>query len=284
MGNRYADIGTLERRITNGQTFDTGDVINALRVLDAASRDIDGECNRHFYAETKTVYLTGSGRYIQEVDFDLISVSALLVDDDGDRVYETTLVEGTDFELANLDNDDDSATPYNAIRLLDDGALSVFPRRKRAIKLTARVGYSAETEAVLTSAGAAVTGTLADATDTTLATSAVASPELAAGMVLRIESEDVEIISGTASPFVVKRGANGTTAAGHTAAAVSRYVYPSDIIEATLIQAGRLFQRVKNPQLPSIIMAPGLGDMQLQVGLDIDVRNSVARLKRYTTH
>lgn len=284
MNNAYADIGAFTRRFTAGQQLDETDQLQALVTLLAASRGIDNYTRRTFYAETATRLFHGSGAPALEINEDIISVGSLAVDTDGDRVYETELVEGTDYELANIDDEEDDQPPYGIIRLLPNGSLSRFPRHRRAVQLTGRWGYSENLEPVLTSAGVAVTGTLSDDSTTTLTTSGAGFPEIAPGMTLRIGNEDVYIRSGLVSPFVVDRGVNGTTAAPSTAVALSKYVYEADVVEATLIQTGRLWQRRNTPLLPALISAPNMGDMQLATGLDPDVQlllRRVAKLRSF---
>jgi len=280
MPNLYADIGSYQRYgIPSGAALDADDVTVALALIESASRAIDSATRRKFYNRIATRYLRGDGWRTLELDEDLISLSALLVDEDGDRVYEITLAESTDYELGNTDNEDDSEPPFDVIRLLEDASISAFPRGRRSVKVTGIWGYSAAVAAMLTSAGVAVTGTLADAADTTLATSAVASPEIAAGMTLKIESEQVYILSGTASPFVIQRGVNGTVAAAHAAAALSRYVYEPDIVNATLLQAARFWKRRETPIQP-IIAGPGIGSFVGQQQLDEDIAAMISRLRR----
>jgi len=282
MSNLYGDVGMFQRRFLDGQALDSDDRLLALQIIGAASRSVDGLARRKFYAESTTRLLRGNGARTLELAFDLASVTSLKFDEDDDRVYELTLVEGTDFELAGEDDENDDRPPYRLVRLLNAGQRQAFPVGRRTIQLIGREGYSNNVEAVLTSAGAAVTGTLADTTDTTLATSAAAYPEIAPGMTLRIESEDVYVLPGAiASPFVVKRGVNGTTAAAHTAAAISSYVYEDDVVGAVLVQTGRLWKRKDSPMLSTLLNAPMFGDMQLSAGLDPDVQMQIARLKRF---
>jgi len=282
MYNLYADVGAFERRILHGQTLGSADVQEALRMLGAASRSVDAEIRRTLYALTATRYFNGNGRAVLDMRADLISVTTLKVDEDDDGVHEVSLVEDTDYVLENPDAEDEYVPPFTRIRILTsrEPVVSAFPRGRQTVELAGRFGYAEDTSAVLTSAGVAVTGTLTSASDTTLATSASASPEISAGMTLQIGTEDIFVLAGAASPFTVARGVNGTTAAAHSAAAISRYVFDDDAVEATMLQVGRLWKRKDVPILP-VIAAPGIGEMQLPMSLDPDLQAMLSRLRRY---
>jgi len=70
------------------------------------------------------------------------------------------------------------------------------------------------------------TGTLADASDTSMVTDSDASGTLNIGEVVLIESEHVRISAISGTTVTVSRGHNGTTAAAHTAAAIKRLLVP----------------------------------------------------------
>jgi hypothetical protein len=121
-----------------------------------------------------------------------------------------------------------------------NGQRSVLQHRRRLIELAGRWGFTEETETIEAS-GTPITGTLADANDLTLETSADA--DLSIGQTLRLGDEQVYIFGSATSPWIVARGINGTTAAPHAAVAVNRYVYVTGVVMATLILAGRLIKR-----------------------------------------
>jgi len=122
----------------------------------AASRAIDGYKGTRFYAATETRYFTAvPGSYSLAID-DLVSATSVTVDTDGDGVYETTWVEGTDFELdppnAALDGQpkrrlviagSSGFTYWNGRSWEYDPDGATFPRFDRAIKITGSFGWAA---------------------------------------------------------------------------------------------------------------------------------------------
>ena len=131
MPNLYASLGMLKSALNKTTTTDDTEL---LRELDRVSREIDNFTGRQFYAETATRYFGGRGRVSLRVD-DLISVSSLTVDDNGDDTYEITLAVTTDYFLE-PDNPIQN-TPYSHIRLNPNSSLlGAWPRGPRAVKVT----------------------------------------------------------------------------------------------------------------------------------------------------
>jgi hypothetical protein len=287
MANLYADLGAFQRRVQKGNEFSANDALEAARILGAASRTIEGYTRRRFYplVETRDFSPRAGLRFIEIPE--CLAISSLTLDTDADGVYETTLVEGTDFDLIN-DYDEErglDAPPFTIVRLLENGAMPVWEsafnslHQFKILRIAATWGYSQNTETLLTSAGVAVTGTLTDANDLTLATSAVSAYPLYTGVSLKVASEQLYIRGAIATPFVVDRGQNGTTAAAQSAVALSRYVYEPEVVEATLIQCSRLWKRREVPLYP-VLAAPGVPDLVLAQGLDLDIQELLTRVKR----
>lgn len=238
--NLYADVNAFRGLFINNQTLDANDQAAVIRALEAASRRVDDMTHRTMYAETATRVLNGNGRSWMWVP-DLLAVTTIKLDEDGDRTFELTLAAAADYYLKRRGYKDEDALPYTTLELDHvNGQRTSLLKQRRLVQIVGRWGYIEETEAV-ESAGTAITGTLADATDLTLATSADA--DLGIGQTLKLENEQVYISGGTTSPWTVVRGVNGTTAAAHAAVAVNRYVYTPKIVQATLILAGRLIKR-----------------------------------------
>lgn len=72
-------------------------------VVNAASRAIDKYCGRRFYSAVETRYFEAHNTWELDVD-DLLAVTSLKSDDNGDGVYENTWTVSTDYLL----------WPYNA--------------------------------------------------------------------------------------------------------------------------------------------------------------------------
>lgn len=204
-----------------------------LRTIESVSRAIDQELKpRAFYSQVATRYFDteGEDELWTSPAGDLLSVTTLKLDEDGDGVYELTLTENTDFYL----------WPYNVEQKdridlrVSQGARSAFPPGRRRVEVVGKWGYSEDTDAAGT-LGAAISS--ASATTATL----TAGHDVEAGDTIIIDSEQIyvgAVSSNTASELV--RGINGTTAATHLiSAAVSVRRYPADIEHATIMQLTR---------------------------------------------
>lgn len=95
----YASVEELKSRL--GITG-TGDDFELTMAVQAASRDIDEICGRYFWRGADTRTYVPESAWAQPLD-DLVSVTTLKMDRDGDGVFEETWTAGTDYAL----------TPYN---------------------------------------------------------------------------------------------------------------------------------------------------------------------------
>ncbi len=238
--NLYADLVAFQELFVHNITLDDSDRDAVLRALESGSRRVDSMTHRTFFAETATRILDGDGLPWQWIP-DLLAATTIKLDEDGDRVFEITLVEPTDYYLKRRGYKDEDALPATTLELdAVNGQRGTLLQRRRLIELAGRWGFTEETEAVEDS-GTPITGTLADATDITLLTSANA--DLAIGQTLLLGTEQIYVSGATLSPWTVVRGVNGTTAVAHAAVAVNRYVYVPGVVQAALIIAGRLIKR-----------------------------------------
>lgn len=213
-----------------------------VRLIESVSRGFDGArvLNRQVFAEYGTRYVDGDGSRELLLDFDLLAVTGLTVDTDGDGTYETTLTEGTHYRL----------TPRNrpnkrAIELLSAATISAWPEYPDAVRIVGQFGYRAMWE----STGQTVQNvTEISAGGTSL--QLTASAALAVGDLLVIESEEVYV---TAIPdgthATIERAQNGTTAAAHAnGTAINRRRYPADIELACRLQVARVFGEMRTGQ------------------------------------
>lgn len=99
MANEYVSVVDFkdEYAITDGI-----DDKAIARVVESVSRWVDAYCGRQFFPVTQTRYFTPKSCYVVDVQ-ELVTVTTLKTDDNGDRVYETTWAS-TDYDLE----------PYNA--------------------------------------------------------------------------------------------------------------------------------------------------------------------------
>ena len=108
--------------------------------IDAASRQIDGHCERVFYStETARIY-TALDNYLVEID-DLAAITELLTSSDGDG-FDTTWAS-TDYQLEPLNGQAGGiSSPATFIRATGD---FLFPRlgQEALVKVTGTFGWSA---------------------------------------------------------------------------------------------------------------------------------------------
>lgn len=204
-----------------------------LGYLEDASRRIDDVCMRHFYSlAAETRYYNGDGRAELTFNDDLLSVTTLKVDEDGDGTFETTLTANTDYwlwpynPLANQ--------PYKRVDLNPSGLLRAWPAGPRRAQIVGTFGYSNETETVRTPLGDVVqlNGAInSSVTTVTLDPDHGVDP----GEVLAVDSEQLYVVAVSENTLTVERGVNGTTAASHSDNAdVARRVYPRRVSEVCL--------------------------------------------------
>jgi len=112
-----------------------------------ASRAIDAYKGTRYYAVSETRYYTARTSYDREIQTDdLVSASTVALDRDGDRVWEETLVEGTDYALDPINAPLDGR-PYSQITLLPNAGISL-PMQPHGIKVVASFGWSAAPQQV----------------------------------------------------------------------------------------------------------------------------------------
>ena len=286
--NTYLDLTTL-KDIKTGLNITSSDYdARLLDLVEAVSRSIDEYCSRVFYVSLATKYYSGvaddsisrldpwggpiiqtrgggalsreSARLWLTDGDDLLSVTSLTMDTDGDRTYETTLDSATDYRL----------WPYNEtpkIRVdLDivNGQLASWGYGDARVKITGKWGYQENlitlvpTMGVLASSG--VTATTS------------ASTGLAIGQTWLIDAEQVYVTAGSGTSWTITRGVNGTTAASHLAASVMYlYRYPGQVMTATMIQTSRIWKR-KDDGFATVVGSEEMGNMRIWKGLDPDVQ------------
>lgn len=252
-----------------GVTGTTSDAVYE-RLIERVSREFEAECGRHFYAYSGTRYYQGRSMRSPArllLPHDLISVSSLLVDEDGDDTYELTLAANTDYWLGPYEAAE-RGEPYWYIELNPNGTqLGSWPRHPRAVKLAGLFGYGYELQAAGT-LGAAIS----DTAGTSVTMTAGHSVEL--GDTLIVESEQMYVSAVSTNTLTVTRGINGTTAATHAnGTAVSIRRYPRDVEEAVMERAVGLRW---DSQGGYDMAAPLVGDPAIGTG----ARASYARWRR----
>lgn len=140
MANEYATSAELKVWMRIGVADVVDDTAVALAV-EAASRLIDNRCGRRFYAATETRIMRTFNPEVCFVD-DLLSITTLKQDLDGDGVFET-LWAATDYSLhpRNAANHVPPA-PYSEIRCTRNGTKS-FAVRRDDIEIVGSWGFAA---------------------------------------------------------------------------------------------------------------------------------------------
>ncbi len=237
--NLYIGLDAWERRYAYDVDLPSANRTELEGIIEHASRDVDTFAHRVFFAELKVLTLDGLGEPWLDVP-DLLVVTSIKLDENRDRVYETTMAD-TDFFLQRTDHE----RPYDAFpktRIVLDtqnGDFALFQWQEKLILLDGEWGYGNDVE----NTGA----TVQDAVEQ----SAIAKELLVVdgsvfsiGDTLRLGTEQEYVTDVAGNTLGVTRGVNGTTAVAHlNGVQIDRYVYPRQVVEATQIQAIRLWKR-----------------------------------------
>lgn len=144
--NGYATLAQLRARL-GFATADTADDTILEAIVAAVSRWIDLHCGRRFWVNSvaEARYYTATDSDLLLCPDDVVTVTALACDEDGDRVYERTWA-ATDYDLepynATLDGQ-----PYTRIAVTPNGQYA-FPTMAKAVKVTGTFGWSAVPDAI----------------------------------------------------------------------------------------------------------------------------------------
>lgn len=193
--NLYANLTDIKRSLgITGTTFDAALVVLA----ESICRAIDDECGRAFYPVTATRYYDGDGKDKLWLGDDLLTVTTLKTDDDGDGTYESTLAV-TDYWLW-----PDNSSPKRRIDINPEGSYASFPSGRRRVQLVGIFGYSNDTETV---------GTLGEAVDgTETVITMTAGHSVSIGDTVYWGTEQAYVSGISTNDLTVVRGVNGTTA------------------------------------------------------------------------
>jgi hypothetical protein len=109
------------------------------------------------------------------------------------------------------------------------------------------------------------------------------SPRFQAGQLLKVDSEYMHLVAANTgtNTLTVVRGANGSTAASHSAAApISVYVPPADIAEIALRWAGWLYKMEDAGDFGGATTEPALGGIAVPPAIPPDLAETLANLRR----
>jgi hypothetical protein len=125
----YTSVEELKSRL---KITDTGDDFELQLAVQSAARAVEGYCGRFFYQVSDTRTFVPYNIYEQPLA-DLVSVSALNVDMDGDGIFEQPWTQGVDYQLAVGEWDFNTlatgeARPYTWARVINSvGGGRFFP-------------------------------------------------------------------------------------------------------------------------------------------------------------
>lgn len=211
--NLYCRLSVAKKAL-GGFGSGTGQDAALLTAIESVSRELDTLTGRRFYArDAQTVYAGRAGSYFSpaaelRLPMDFASLTTVTVDEDGDGVYELTLVENTDYwtEPENRETHE----PITALYLDPNGTqLGAWPRHRRAVKLVGATGYSRETELT----GSLLSAAIASTSATTFTIDDGTDVEV--GETIIVDSEQMDITAISTNTLTVVRGINGSTAATH---------------------------------------------------------------------
>lgn len=230
----YAHVLDLLQDVNaEGVTAGHGDLARSIEEASKAFETAAG--GRQFYSTLETRYFDGDGKSCLWVG-DLLSITTLKFDDDGDGTYEETLDTG-DYWL--WPDNVRTGYGYRRIDLNPEGDYSAFPTGRRKVQIVGKFGFSEITKAVV--GAAQITGTVGTTSGLTITASATVASLLSVGDTFFLGTEEMgPIVSPpTVSILVEARGINGTTAATHSAVDMYQRRFPADIERAVRADAAR---------------------------------------------
>jgi hypothetical protein len=108
--------------------------------IEAASRMIDAETNRCFFATTATRDFTPSDSYVVYTD-DLASITTVAIDPDGNGTFDTTLAT-TDYQAEPLNSvSSGGAFPTYRLRMIGDYLLPIWGKQA-TVRVTGSFGFT----------------------------------------------------------------------------------------------------------------------------------------------
>jgi hypothetical protein len=109
--NGYCTLAEVKAALRISDSTDDTLLENA---IEGASRRIDGFTGRFFYQQSAAISMYTRDIYTVQLQNDLVSVTTLKTDDNGDGTFETTWTANTDYQLQPL-NTVLQSRPYNRI-------------------------------------------------------------------------------------------------------------------------------------------------------------------------
>ena len=232
MAHVYASLAQLNDHIRDDGSVKFASEASTIRnrkraILEAVSRDLEGFCMRSsfgsgFGPRTGTNRYSGDGGSTLDLNDDLLSITSLTTKGSL-GASGTTHTEETDFITFPFDR-----TPKRRIYGRGTTGSMVFPWGLRTVEIVGSWGYADDR-----TTATATTSAIASTTTTSITVSDAA--EFSPAQTIRIDSEQMHVTGVSGTTLTVERGANGTTAATHAAAAaIDIYRYHPDVHLACL--------------------------------------------------
>lgn len=143
----YTSLATMKATLElTGETFADPDITLAIT---AASRSIDNLCRRRFYPDadaTSVRYYTPDDCRQLKID-DLVTLTSVQTDTDGDGAFEDTWTENTDFILEPLNAAEDG-WPWTTLTVHPSGPFRFPEGMPRSVKVTGKFGWTEAPDAV----------------------------------------------------------------------------------------------------------------------------------------
>ena len=273
--NAYGDLVAVKSEAyLNITTTDATRDTQITRLLEAASRMIDKYCRRFFYTYSGTWYYDGWGSTAWFDD--ILSITTLKTDIDGDGTFENTLTEDTDFYMYPL-----QGYPKTYAKIAPNGGYSSFANgMKKGVEIEGIFGYGDGLSA--TPYRNSTDATTDNLSDTATSIGVTDADNFSPGQIGLLSAEQV-YISGydtSGETITIERGVNGTTAVGHNAGTgIYIYEYPWDLVHACLIQTMRWYKR-KDSAYQDIVGIPEMGTFVTSKGLDPDVKMILGQYRK----
>ncbi len=279
MANAYANLKTIKSVSLldiAGSSHDS----RLLELLEDVSRWVDQHCNRHFFSLQATRAFDVEGVSSRILVPDLIRITALKSDSDGDNRFETAWASG-DYRLYPLNAEPNQpwGRPYSRIEVGSGAGGRAegrprFPAGKSAVQIAGMWGFREE----LRTSAAVVDGKGVDSSGGSFGVNG--GMPFSGGDTVLIGSEQLYVTAVGTNMLTVVRGVNGTRAAHHAASsAVQVYRYPAGVAEACLVETARMWKR-KDMAFGTdaqLYRATANGDL---AGLDPDVRRMLSPYRR----
>lgn len=237
MSNLYASLTQLRNRL---DVESTDDNVLLLDTIEDASRYLDEATGRRFYPRIDTLYYDHDEDYLLRLDDDLLSVTTLTTQNDGQTIASTGyyLMCGGSY----------NAQPYTRIAI-KRGSGYIFgwsDTPQKANKVVGVWGHHNNYAGAYRSSGDTVLNNpLSDSgTSVTVAN----GHRFEAGQTLKIGSEWLYVSAVNGNVLTVERGVNGSTAA-EQAVTTAIYIYEPmrDAQRVALRFAGWLFKQYAAP-------------------------------------